>query len=311
MKAGLCLATGLLLHAVTALAQPKPLADAWVDGAVLYPRGIITNALRPDAFVALRAEPLAEQLKVRWQPSESRAEPRVVLHFSVDAPGHWPARDWRTLPMTQRGAVWEAAPPVTDLDVPLVYFVSVGDGAPALLSPMRVVSPRLAGMEKPSRIFWPFLDGFEEGLAGWELVSIGGAPLKVSASAHDGNAALSVTLAAGQRSVTVSTARVRGWHYSHQLATGLRVWLRAPGGNGFVRFALHAQSGTTNAVVIGSTVEAPVDDRWRKVDLSFTSFPNFPVVGTDRFSLQFSGEAPAELLVDDVRLLGRWRLPGE
>ena len=213
--------------------------------------------------------------------------------------------------MPQRGAVWEATLPVEDLDVPLVYFVSVGEGMPALLSPMRVVSPRLAGMEKPSRIFWPFLDGFEEGLAGWELVSVGAAPLKVSANAHDGNAALSVTLPAGQRSVTVSTVRVRGWHYTHQLATGLRVWLRAPGGNGSVRFALHAQSGTTNAVVVGSTLEAPVDDQWRKVDLSFSSFPNFPVAGTALFSIEFSGEGPREFLVDDVRLLGRWRLPGE
>lgn len=311
MKTRLGLATALLLHAAGAFAQPKPVADAWLEGSFLYPRWLATNALRGDAFSGLRVEHLAEQLKVRWQPTASEGRPRVVLHYSADAPGHWPARDWRTLPMVQRGAVWEATLPVDDLDVPLVYFVSDGSAAPALLSPMRVAAPRLLGMEKPSRIFWPFLDGFEEGVAGWELISVGGAPLKVSASAHDGNAALSVTLPAGQRSVTVSTTRVRGWHYSHQLATGLRVWLRAPGGTGIVRFALHAQSGTTNAVVVGSTVEAPVDDRWRAVDLSFTSFPNFPVVGTDRFSLQFSGEGPAELLVDDLRLLGRWRLPGE
>lgn len=311
MKSRLGLAAALLLHAADAFAQAKPAADAWLEGAVRYPRALATNALRPDAFAGLRAEPLAEQLKVRWQPGQPSAQPRVLLHYSADAPGHWPARDWRTLPMPQRGAVWEATLPVDDLDVPLVYFVSVGDGPPALLSPMRVVAPRLAGMEKPSRIFWPFLDGFEEGLSGWELTSVGGAPLKISASAHDGNAALSVTLPAGQRSVTVSTARVRGWHYSHQLATGLRVWLRAPGGQGVARFALHADAGTTNAVSAVSTVEATLDDKWRKVDLSFSSFPNFPVVGTDSFSIELSGEGPREFLVDDVRLLGRWRLPGE
>lgn len=311
MQARLCLATVLLLQAATGFAQPKPAADTWVDGAVRYPRGLATNALRPDAFAALRAEPLAEQLKVRWQPSTSPAEPRAILHYSTDAPGHWPARDWRTVPMPQRGAVWEATLPVDDLDVPLVYFVSDGGAAPKFLSPMRVVSPRLAGMEKPSRIFWPFLDGFEEGVAGWELGSAGAAPLKVSASAHDGNAALSVTLAPGQRSVTVSTARVRGWHYSHQLATGLRVWLRAPAGIGQARFTLHANAGTTNAVAVVSAIEATLDDKWRRVDLSFSSFPNFPVAGTDSFSIEFSGEGPCEFLVDDVRLLGRWRLPGE
>ena len=313
MKTRLAIAAILLLCAASVFAQPKVAADAWVAGAVVFPRGLATNALQPDAFAALRTEHLAEQLKVRWHPASPPAQPRVLLHFSADAPGHWPARDWRTLPLTQRGMVWEATLPVEELDVPLVYFVSDGSPTPALLSPMRVVSPRLAGMEKPSRIFWPFLDGFEEGVASWELSS---APatipqLKTSQDAHDGNAALSVTLPAGQRSVTVSTTRVRGWHYSLQLATGLRVWLRAPGGSGRARFTLHANAGTTNAVAVVSTIEAVLDDKWRKVDLSFSSFPNFPVVSTDLFSIEFSGEGSREFLVDDLRLLGRWKLPGD
>ena len=240
-------------------------------------------------------------------------QPSVVLHFSADAPGHWAARDWRTLPMTRRGAVWEATLLVEELDVPLVYFVSVGAETPTLLSPMRVISPRLAGMEKPSRVFWPFLDGFEQGVSGWELIpsSTAAPPLKTSAIAHDGNAALSVPLPAGQRSVTVGTARVRGWHNSLQLATGLRVWLRAAGGSGKARFTLHTNAGTTSAVSAVSTIEAVLDDKWRKVDLSFSSFPNFPVASTDLFSIEFSGEGPREFLVDDLRLLGRWKLPGD
>jgi len=301
---------GLLLT-VMAQAQSKPAADAWVAGTVRYPIGLATNALNQEAFASLRAEHLAEQLKVRWQPATPATQPRLTLHFSTDAPGHWPARDWRTLPLVQRGAVWEATLPVDDLDVPLVYFVSAGNPAPALLSPIRVVSPRLAGMEKPSRIFWPFLDGFEEGVAGWTLAGASVLPLKSSPAAHDGNAALSVMLPAGQRSVTVGTARVRGWHYSHQLATGLRVWLRTPGGNGRARFTLHSHHGTTNAFAVSSTIEAALDDKWRKVDLSFSSFPNFPVVNTDWFSIEFSGEGPREFLVDDLRLLGRWKLPGD
>ena len=313
MKARLAIAAMLLLSVASVFAQPKAAADARVAGAVLFPRGLATNALQPDAFAALGTEHLAEQLKVRWQPATPPTQPRLTLHYSADFPGHWPARDWRTMPLTQRGTVWEATLPVEELDVPMVYFVSDGSPAPALLSSMRVVSPRLAGMEKPSRVFWPFLDGFEDGGTSWELVS---APatipqLKASPSAHDGNAALSVTLPAGQRSVTVSTTRVRGWHYSLQLATGLRVWLRAPGGSGRARFTLHANAGTTNAISALSTVEAVLDDKWRKVDLSLSSFPNFPVVSTDLFSIEFSGEGPREFLVDDLRLLGRWKLPGD
>jgi hypothetical protein len=303
----------LLAGAPLARAQTKQPADAWVSGAGQYPRGLATNAINGETFRSLAAEHLVEQLKVRWQPSSQPSQPRLTLHFSADAPGHWPARDWRALPLTRRGAVWEAVLPVDDLDVPLVYFVSDGSPAPAILSPMRVASPRLAGMERPSRVFWPFLDGFEEGMAGWELspASAGLPPLKTSPAAHDGNAALSVTLPVGQRAVSVGTARVRGWHYSHQLATGLRVWLRAPGGSGKARFTLHAGYGTANAVAAVSTIEAALDDKWRKVDLSFSSFPNFQAVGTDWFSIELSGEGPREFLVDDVRLLGRWKLPGE
>ncbi len=302
-----------LLLAGTAWAQPKPAADAWVNGAVLYPHGTITNSPQPDAFQSLRAEHLAEQLRVRWQPSAPPTQTRVTLHFSVDAPGHWPARDWRALPMTQRGAVWEATLPVDDLDVPLVYFVQIAGEATPQFSPMRVVSPRAAGMEKPSRIFWPFLDGFEEGIQGWELLD---APpqtpaLKTSPAAHDGRAALAVNLPAGWRSVTVGTPRVRGWHYANQLATGLRVWLRAPGGSGHARFTLHAHARSTNQVRSVSTIEAALDDQWRKVDLSFSSFPNLPAVSVDWFSIEFTGEGPREFLVDDLRLLGRWKLPGD
>ncbi len=313
MNVRLSLIAALLLGATPAHPQSKPAADTWVTDAVLYPQGLATNALRSEPFATLRSEHLAEQLKVRWQPGVPVASPRVVLHYSADAPGHWPARDWRTLPMTQRGMVWEATLPVDELDVPLVYFLSDGTEAAALLSPMRAVSPRLAGMEKPARIFWPFLDGFEEGLTGWKLLSAPhpASPLKLSASAHDGNASLAVNLPAGQRSVAVSTTRVRGWHYSHQFATGLRVWLRAPGGSGQARFTLHAHAHTTNAVAVVSTIELAVDDRWRKVDLSFSSFPNFPVVNADLFSIEFTGEGPREFLVDDLRLLGRWRLAGD
>lgn len=307
------LLVALLAGSLAARAQTKPLADAWLPGAGQYPRGLATNAINDETFRALAAEHLAEQLKVRWQPVNPPAQAKFTIHFSADAPGHWPARDWRTLPFTRRGAIWEAVLPVDDLDVPLVYFVSDGNPVPALLSPMRVVSPRLSGMEKTSRVFWPFLDGFEEGAVGWELspVSAGLPLIKTSSAAHDGNASLSVTLPAGQKTLSIGTARVRGWHYTNQLATGLRVWLRAPGGNGKARFILHTGHGTTNGVAVVSTVEAALDDKWRKVDLAFSSFPNFSAAATDWFSIELSGEGPREFLVDDLRLLGRWRLPGD
>lgn len=294
----------------TAAAQPKPPADAWLAERPVYPSGLGSNASSPEAFLTLSAELVAEQLKVRWLASPASAPVQVLLYYSADAPGHWPARDWRAVPMPRRGEAWEATLPVDDLDVPLVYFVSDASATPARCSPMRVVSPRLAGMEKPSRVFWPFLDGFEDGLAGWQLVTPDAPALRISPQAHDGNAALAVTLPAGRQTVSVSTPRVRGWHYSLQLATGVRVWLRAPGGTGEARFTLHAHAGTTNALATASTIVAPLNDQWQRVDLAFGSFSNFPVASTDRFSIEFRGDGPREFLVDDLQLLGRWKLPG-
>ncbi len=310
LRVALFLLLGLCLRP-TAPAQSRLAADAWVSGVTAYPRGFTTNDLGA-GFESLRAEHLAEQLKVKWQPGAAAAASPVTLHFSVDAPGHWPARDWRGLPMVQRGAVWEASLPVEELDVPIVYFVSGGEGS-RRLSPMRAVVPRLTGVEKPTRLFWPFLDGFEEGVSGWMLESASAdvPPLKPSTQAHDGNAALLVPLPAGQRAVTVGTPRVRGWHYSHQLATGLRLWLRAPGGTGKARFTLHAYAHSPQAVSVGSLIEAVLDDKWQRVELSFSSFPNFPHVSADWFTIEFSGAGAQEFLVDDLRLLGRWKLPGD
>ncbi|MFM8471023.1 MAG: hypothetical protein ACKODH_13850, partial [Limisphaerales bacterium] len=83
------------------------------------------------------------------------------------------------------------------------------------------------------------------------------------------------------------------------------------GGAGRAHFTLHANYGTPSALAVRSTIETTLDDKWRKVDLSFSSFPDFPVVSTDWFSIEFSGEGPREFLVDDLRLLGRWKLPGD
>jgi hypothetical protein len=286
-------------------AEPKPPADAWLTEAIALPRHVTTNAPDAATFAALHTKLLAEQLRVRWPVTAGIDARTVTLHFSADAPGHWPSRDWRALPMTRRGENWEANLPVDDLEVPLVYFVSA-QGAPLRCSPLRVVAPRAAGLEQASRVFWPFLDGFEEGLAGWETT--GNATLKLTPLAHDGHAALVIAAPDGQRAVRVSTPRVRGWHYTLQLATGVRVWLRATRG-GVVRFHLHAHADSPHATSATSSIEVNARDQWQRVDLAFTSFGPFNFASMDRFTIEFAGEG--ELLVDDLRLLGRWRLPGD
>ena len=293
------------LCAQLARAEPKPPADAWLTEAVALPRHVTTNAPDAATFATLHTELLAEQLRVRWPAAAGFPAQTVTLHFSADAPGHWPSRDWRALPMTRRGENWEANLPVDDLEVPLVYFLRA-QGATQRCSPLRVVAPRAAGLEQPSRVFWPFLDGFEEGLTGWE--TSGNATLKLTPLAHDGHAALAIAAPDGLRTVRVSTPRVRGWHYTLQLATGVRVWLRAPRG-GVVRFHLHAHADTPHATSATSSIVVTARDQWQRVDLAFTSFGQFNFASMDRLTIEFTGDG--ELLVDDLRLLGRWRLPGD
>ena len=57
---------------------------------------------------------------------------------------------------------------------------------------VRYVGPRAAGLEEATRVFWPFLDGFEEQLEGWRLAEKDGAftPLQKGTPPKNGKAAL-------------------------------------------------------------------------------------------------------------------------
>ena len=184
--------------------------------------------------------------------------------------------------------------------------------AAGISSPMRVCFPRAAGMEIPSRIFWPFLDGCEDGLDGWRLLAPTNTPaLRADADARSGHAALAVTLPEGQRSVTVATVRVRGWHLQQQAATGVRLWLRAPAGDGKARFTLLAHALTPNQVVAVCPIEPKLTAQWQRVDLPFSAFPRLPWHDVDLLTIEFLGTGPRVFLVDDLQLLGRWKVPGQ
>ena len=204
----------------------------------------------------------------------------------------------------------EVAVPVEDLDVPLVYFVEAREGVATNVSVMRVFSPRAAGMEEPTRVFWPFLEGFELGLESWQLLGprTNSPSLTQGAPARNGLASLVVPLAVNQRSVTVATTRVRGWQIRREGATGIGVWLRTRTGVGQARFTLKANAFTTNQVVGVFKKEAALDEQWRKIDLSFADLAPLPWRGVDLFTIEFIGQGPREFLVDDLQLLGPWKI---
>jgi hypothetical protein len=294
-------------------AAPVPPADQWLTNFVQFPPHIATNFLRLAEFDTLHAEAIAGKLKVSWQNPALGTNALVTAFSSADEPGHWPVRDWRTVPMTLRGNQWEAAVPIENIDVPLVYFVQVVTDTATNVSRMRICRPRAAGLEEPSLIFWPFLEGFELGTDRWRLLTTTPSlpPLGTDPLAKNGHAALVVPLPVGQHSVTVGTTRVRGWQVEQEFATGLRLWLRAKQGGGKVRFTLLAHAYGTNQVIGVFPQVTVVRDQWQRVDLPFNALPKFPLGNLDFFTIEFLGDGPREFLVDDLSLLGRWKLPVE
>ena len=283
------------------------------NAAAQFPSGISKTQLRPGDFQNLRAEAIGGKLRIFWTPERLSANASVKLLASADAPGHWPARDWRSRPMTLRGPHWEASLPVDDVDVPMIYFAVATEAGKTNVSPLRICQPRIAGLEEPTRVFWPFVEGFEEGAESWRLLSAPSstASLKTAPTAKNGLAALLVTVPESKRSVTVATTRVRGWQLQKQHATGLQLWLRTRSGKGRARFTLLAQAFTPEQVVAVSPREVTLTTQWQKVDVLFSDFPKLPVGAVDLFTIEFMGGGAQEFLVDELQLLGPWKLDPE
>jgi len=193
----------------------------------------------------------------------------------------------------------------------VAYFVSEVRGSETNFSPLRFTYPRELGLEEPTRFFWPFIEGFEEGATSWRLAAADTGAMQLSPDAKNGNAALQVALPAGKHAVAVGTTRIRGWRALHAGIHGLSVWLRTRGGEATVRFTLHANALTTIQVVSVSPLESVIAGSWQRVDISFDSFPNLTLANVDWLTLEFIADGPREILIDDLQYLGPWRLEPE
>jgi len=284
-------------------AEPMANADRWLTNAAVLPEKFEKLSVSTNQFATLHAEVIAEQLMVTCPADKSISELRIVS--SADAPGHWPARDWRSRPMNLRGANWVAELPVDSLDVPLIYFISARTAQGSVVSPMRIVEPRALGLEHPTHLFWAFLEGFEQELDSWRVID--SSEVRTDTAAKNGRAALLVRVPAGRRSVTVQTTRLRGWFLQEHGATGVGLWLRVKKGTGAATFELIANALSRNQVVSRHVEPVKVSTNWTKALLSFENFPKLPLGDVDLFSIELSGEPGTEFLLDNVFLLGRWR----
>jgi len=305
MRGILKLAAVLLVLPVLAAGarDPLPDADAWLTNTVPRPDRFANAATSTNRFATLHAEVVAERLRVTC--SDARAT-GMNLIASVDAPGHWPARDWRSYTMRSNAAVWFVELPVDSLHVPIVYFAAVRESNAVSTSAMRIVEPLALGMEEPTSFFWPFIEGFELDLDGWRVGE--NTEVRTDASAKHGRAALMARVPADRHAATVTTTRVRGWFVEEHGATGLALWLRTKTGVGTAAFTLLANAFSTNQVASRRAETIKVSNRWTKVELPFGSFPKFPLGDLDLLSIELSGKPGTEFLLDDLYLLGPWRM---
>lgn len=294
----------MLFLGMTAWAiDPEPGADVWLTNAPPLPAAFTRADSDAARFDTLRAEAIAGRLRISWEASERFSNARVVS--SADAPGHWPARDWRSYGMQSHGTRWQVEVPVDSLDVPLIYFVLASNDWRAAASPMRIARPGALGLEQPTRLFWPFLEGFEQGFDGWRAIH--GLPLRLDATAKNGRAALAATIFPGEKTVTLVTTRVRGWFVQEHRATGLELWLRTRSGTGRAAFGLLANAFSTNQVMARGGDPVTLDAVWKRIEVPFVKFAKFPFGDLDLVSIELTGEPGTEFLLDDVQLRGRWR----
>jgi hypothetical protein len=301
-------AAGISLASV-GLSQ-TPSGDVWLFPPGIYSPGSSSALVESNLFTTLHAEAVAGKMHVTWAPEGAAAPTQVVLRASTGGPGHWPARDWRSYSMACRDTRWSAVLPIEEVSEPMIYFVRSASAEITNVSPMRLLLPREAGMEEPTRPFWPFVEGFEEGFEGWDLLpgSESLPILEITAHAKTGKAALNVRLPAGRKSLTIATTRLRGWRIEQRQATGVCLWLRTAEGPGRARFSVLANAFAPKEVTRVWPKEAELSDRWQRVDLYFDQVPAFPLGAIDLFSIEFVTSGAREFLVDDLQLLGPWNL---
>jgi len=296
------------LLSVNAQAQQpaKLLPDAWLTNAS-YPGFVVTNRVAEIGAGNLSAEALVGKLRVYWTPPEAVEVKEARLWMSADVPGVWLARDWQMLPLEKKGQRWEGVMPVENVDVPVVYFVEVMTPKP-MVTAQRICHPRVAGLEEPSRIFWPFLEGFEEDLWSWRLVTDEPkfTPVETATTVKSGNAALKLTLASDKHSVTVATTKIRGWQLDQNFANGIRVWVKLAQGTAKLRCTLQAHAFTPKQVISVYPEDFTLTTDWQPVDLKLNGFPKLAIGEVDLMTLELIGKGSVEAYVDNVQLLGRW-----
>lgn len=275
----------------------------------------------PGWFEALGATPLVEErrLAVTWVPpaetgTAKRTPGTAEVLVSTGRPGHWPSRDWRRWKMELTASGWRAVVPVETVDEPLAYFVRHTSSGETHVSPVRLFRVPGSELVAPTFVFTGFLDGFEEGITGWEPVAAGLPDTAVtrSSQALTGRGALRLEVPPGRASVTVGTVRIQGWMLLEHNPVAVRFAARMEeqagrkdGGVGRVNCALHGQARTPDVAIYPTLGEFTIGKEWRRLEVPVEAFTGLRPGTVDWFTIQFRADSGRALLVDDLELVLR------
>lgn len=295
------------LHPISAQTATAT-GDGRVNAPVPNVAPISGIALQRTGFEDIQAEVILGELTVFWR-TPTRPEAEATLVFSQGRPGRWSSRPWQHVAMRRLPTGFEGRLPVFDLDLPVVYHLVLQTGARATAGALRIARPRQLGMETPSTVFWPYLEGFEEGAWNWRILAPPDTAglFEIAREARTGKSALRVTVPAGRKSVTLGTTRVQAWQFERQGATGIQIWIRGGRAGGRVRLSWLTDAWTARQRSLPAGVEGDVQMTWGSLDLPIASNDPTAVTGLDALALEFIAEGPAEFFVDDLQLTGRWR----
>ncbi|MBX3745062.1 MAG: hypothetical protein KF833_07105 [Verrucomicrobiae bacterium] len=301
---GAILAAGSLLLPAHAPAATTP-PDAWLPAGWTHPASAAID--RDDAlYQRLAGRSSGRRLEIRWEPEPGPEVDHATAWVSTDPLDERVVRDWRTVPMERESGAWTARIALPTIDAPSLYFVQAGRNGRVTASPARAFHPRPAGWDAPTYPFSGYLEGFEDGADAWELVAGGkSGDLSVSAQALSGRAALRVQVPSGRGSVTIGSARLRGWMIEEHRPLAVRLAVRTEFASGRVHLSLHSRARTPDLAVHPAAWGVMVDDRWRRVEVPLGDFASLRAPQVDWLTIQFFADSGTALLLDDVELVMR------
>jgi len=268
-----------------------------------YPLSVRSLTLMEES--PLVVEPIIGKLKVVWRPKAGlKAIRDAEFWYSLGPPGRWKGRHWEKVPLKKRGIGMETWLPVDSIEVPLLCLVKVTLAGGEKVLPMEEFIPGALGLEAPTRAFWPFLEGFEEGGGRWRVSGSGRAA--VVAGGHSGKHSLGLSLHPDRSQETVSTSLIQGWHFDFQNAEGLRIWARSKEAGVKVRLLLETEAQEVTLIPHPSELDAT--SSWTALDFDLLGVKNL-VLG-DIVRVHFAVVAPpgGTVQFDDLQLLGKWVL---